>query len=140
MQQCFSLIKKVFQFIASFRHRTVLPFSVRSSMVSESDSRRIRYSSRRILIRSYEREASGDKMEKVAFDVVVLVRTWVIPVRMCLWSCTGTHPRLAVESSGLDSRVHRERTHTLPEGSMLKHRHHLVKHSHNISLVAFLGI
>ena len=44
-------------------------------MVSDSESRRVRYSSRRSLIRSYEREASGDKIEKVTFDGVEWVTT-----------------------------------------------------------------
>ena len=44
-------------------------------MVLESESRRVRYSSRRSLIRSYERDVSGDKIEKVTFDVVEWVTT-----------------------------------------------------------------
>jgi hypothetical protein len=54
---------------------------------------------------------------------------------------TRTHPRrLAIEPSRLDLRVHRESTRALSDGSLLEHRHHLMKHGYNFGLTAFLAI
>ena len=76
LQYTFSLFQ-IFSrlFLAGYRLISALSFLVQSSIVSGSEARRVRYSSKRSLIRSYEREPSGHNMEKVAMDVVILATT-----------------------------------------------------------------